>query len=226
MFGLKNCIVIPLLFLSLHHQAQFIDSLREVVKRKCSIDARLESRNSFINNELTTVSGIRLGLAFQQKLRFGLGAEWLKNDITKSISQILPDVGKVEQTQYLKWAYVCAYIDFVFHKTKRWQLSVPIQIGLGQCWWQNDRPYRFKTKEAKYFVFIYEPGITVQFKVFKFFGLGADVAYRFCLKDNEKVNSRLSAPTYSFKLLFWGDQLFYELFPNNKISKHFGPASW
>ena len=207
-------------------QAQFLDTLREVVKRKYSIDARLESRNSFIDNSLTTVSGARLGLAFQQKLRFGLGVNWLKSDISRSNTRVLPEMTKENTTLYLKWAYVCAYVDFVFYKTKRWQLSVPIQIGLGQCWWQNNKNYHFNTKEAKYFVFTYEPGITVQFKIFKFFGLGSDVAYRFCLKNNNQVNAKLTCPTYSFKILFWGDQLFYELFPKNRITKRFGPADW
>jgi hypothetical protein len=207
-------------------EAQFLDSIKAVVKRKYSIDARLESRNSFIDNSLTTVSGARLGLAFQQKLRFGFGADWLKSDITKTTQRVLPDRSVEKTTYFLKWAYISAYVDFVFYKTKRWQLGVPIQIGLGQSWWQLDRTYRFKTNEAKYFVFIYEPGITAQFKVFKFFGLGADVAYRFCLKDNSKVGPKLTAPTYSFKLLFWGDQLFYEVFPRSKITKRFGPAYW
>jgi hypothetical protein len=30
------------------------------------------------------------------------------------------------------------YADFVFHKTKRWQLSVPIQVGTGMYWTQYD----------------------------------------------------------------------------------------
>jgi len=207
-------------------QAQFLDTLQKVLKGKYSIDMRLESRNSFINNELTTVSGARLGLAFERKFRLGIGANWLSTDITKT--NIFKNANQKNDTitHYLKWAYLCAYLDFVFHKTKRWQLSVPIQIGLGQCWWQTQRTYDFKTKDSKYFVFVYEPGITAQFKIFRWLGLGADVAYRFCLKDNQKINATLSNPTYSFKVLFWADQLFYELFPNHKITKRFGPAYW
>ena len=224
--ALKKTLFILLLFFRFSIEAQFLDTLREVVKRKYSIDARYESRNSFIDHELTTVSGLRLGMAFQQKLRFGIGGEWLSSDITKSELKFFPDQSSEKVFEYLKWAYVSAYVDFVFHKTKRWQLSVPIQIGLGQCWWQNDKTYRFKTSAPKYFVFIYEPGITAQFKIFKFLGLGADVAYRFCIKNNSQISPKLTAPTYSFKVLFWADQLFYELFPTNKITKRFGPAYW
>ncbi len=224
--ALKKSLLIFFLFFFFKSKAQFLDTLREVVKGKYSIDARYESRNSFIDHELTTVSGVRLGLAFQQKLRFGIGGEWLSSDISKTQIKYTLNQTPEKVIDYLKWAYVSAYVDFVFYKTKRWQLSVPIQIGLGQCWWEKDRTYRFKTNAPKYFVFIYEPGITAQFKIFKFLGLGADVAYRFCIKDSDKISPKLTAPTYSFKVLFWADQLFYELFPNNRISKRFGPAYW
>lgn len=223
---MKNVCFILLVLLQINVRAQFLDTLRDVIKKKYSIDARLESRNSFIDNELNTVSGVRLGLAFQQKLRFGIGGQWLSTDIKRE-TFLRNQNNKFDTiTNYLKWAYFCAYIDFVFYKTKRWQLSVPIQVGLGQCWWQTYRAYEFKNKNPKYFVFAYEPGITAQFKIFKWLGLGADVAYRFCIKNNQQINAKLTCPTYSFKLLFWGDQLFYQLFPNHKLTKRFGPSYW
>lgn len=221
----KNIIICFLLICS-HLHSQFIDTLRLAVKGKYSIDARLESRNSFIDNKLNTVSGARLGLSFRQKLRFGLGAQWLSSE-TKKLDFNRNQNFKIDtNVNYLKWAYMCAYIDFVFYKTKRWQLSVPIQIGMGQCWWQNESRYNLRTKNPKYFVFVYEPGITAQFKIFRWLGLGSDVAYRFCIKNNNLIPARFSGPTYSFKLLFWADQLFYVMFPEHKLSKRFGPAFW
>ncbi|MGZ4042468.1 MAG: hypothetical protein ACXVO9_04655, partial [Bacteroidia bacterium] len=61
-------------------QAQYLDSLHEVFTHKSSIDARLESRYSFINNQIISVTGVRLGVAFQRKLRIGGGLSWLKSD--------------------------------------------------------------------------------------------------------------------------------------------------
>lgn len=224
---MKKVLIILFLFLNCAiTKAQFLDTLHEVFKNKSSIDARLESRNSFINNQIISVSGLRLGVAFQRKLRVGGGVNWLKSDFKENF-YVQNESGKTDTiTKYLKLAYLSYYIDFVFYKTKRWQLSVPIQAGTGFSWWQQNKSYSLNSSGKKYFLFLYEPGITAQFKVLRWFGLGADVAYRFTLKNNKKIGEHLNSPTYSFKILFWFDQLYYELFPNSKATKKYGPAVW
>jgi hypothetical protein len=202
---------------------QFIDSLPMLLKEKKSLDARLESRYSFIDNELISVTGIRLGVAFRRKIRLGAGLSWLETPYQVNLN----GPGSEPDDHYLRFMYVCYYLDVVFHKTKRWQLSVPIQAGTGASWFQaGTSKYRLYGKEPRYLLLLYEPGITVQFKVFKWFGLGADVAYRFTLKNSRNVGNQLSSPTYSFKILFWPDLLYFDLFPESKISKRFGPAYW
>jgi hypothetical protein len=206
--------------------AQFTDSLQYILRNKYSIDARLESRNSFINHQLTSVTGVRLGLAYQRKLRIGGGLSWLKSEVTSPFLVDGPGDVQVKEDRYLKFVYVCYYVDFVFHKTKRWQLSVPIQAGTGMSWFQKESSYVFRNRDPKYFLLLYEPGITVQFKITRWLGLGNDVAYRFVLRNNRRTAGQLNSPTYSFKLLFWIDQLFFELLPEHKLSKKYGPAYW
>ncbi|MBX3163848.1 MAG: hypothetical protein KF900_05165 [Bacteroidetes bacterium] len=216
------------IFLCLYstHKAQLMDSIGYLLKQPYSIDARLESRNSFIDNQLISVSGARLGLSFQRKLKLGIGVSWLASDVKEQF-QIKNSFGKdTSINRFLKFMYVCYYADFVFYKTKRWQLSVPIQVGTGVSWFQRNSVYSFKHKDPKYFLLLYEPGVSTQFKVFRWFGVGADIAYRFTMKNNEKVGEKLMSPTYSFKILFWFDQLFYELFPKHELTQRFGPAYW
>ncbi len=209
-------------------RAQYLDTMHAVFNHKSSIDARLESRNSFINNELISVTGVRLGVAFQRKLRLGGGFSWLKTNVTRT------DISRNEQgqaidttTRFLKFGYLCYYLDFVFYKTKRWQLSVPIQAGTGISWFQPESQIKKGfLNRTNYLLVLYEPGITAQFKVTRWLGFGADVAYRFTLKNNKYVGEKLNSPTYAFKLLFWVDQLFYVAFPESKLTKRFGPAVW
>jgi hypothetical protein len=219
-------------------KAQYLDTLHEVFTHKSNIDARLESRYSFINNQVVSVTGVRLGVAFQRKLRIGGGISWLKSDYKATFHPIRFLTGKPDTiTRHLKFGYLCFYLDFVFYKTKRWQLSVPIQAGFGTLWFQKNQRYNFWGGDHKYFLALYEPGITAQFKVTKWFGLGTDVAYRFSIKNNRKIRHDFDAPgshfkvlawspTYSFKILIWFDQLYYELFPKSTITKRFGPAAW
>jgi hypothetical protein len=223
-----NRLVVVLCFVtcSISCSSQILDTIRELFKSKYSIDARLESRNSFINHQLIGVSGARLGVTFQRKFRIGLGLSWLDTDVKSNYFSI-NDFGKTDTlTRYLKFVYLCYYVDFVFYKTKRWQLSVPIQTGTGLSWFQQKSNYTLKGKAPKYFLLLYEPGITVQFKVFKWFGFGTDVAYRFTLNGNTETRRQLNSPTYSFKILVWFDQLFYDLAPESIFTKKFGPSYW
>lgn len=207
--------------------AQFMDSLNHTFRSRASIDARFESRFSFFNNEVLTISGVRLGVAYKRKLRIGGGLSWASNNYS-SVFYDYNNEKKQNDTvlKYLRLGYLSYYIDFVFHRTKRWQLSVPIQAGAGFVWWQKETVYKWKPEDKKYFLLLYEPGITVQHKIFRWLGAGTDVGYRFVLKNNKKIGERLLSPTFSFKALFWPDQLFYQLWPEHKISKRFGPAEW
>ena len=213
--------LLPLLIICLPYtaKAQLFDTIQALFRQQYSVDARLESRNSFIDHQLVSVNGARLGVCFQRKFKIGIGLSWLNSTVK---SPHFTD----DQPQYLKFGYLCYYLDYVFYKTKRWQLSVPIQAGTGSCWYQKERGYNLGGKDSKYFLLLYEPGITAQFKIFKWFGLGSDVGYRFSLSSGKKSGINLNSPSYSFKLLFWFDQLYYDLFPKSELTKRFGPSYW
>lgn len=211
---------------SINARAQLLDTFRLIFKSKTSIDLRFETRYSAISHDPATITGIRMGASFHRKLKMGIGLSWLKNDITQPAYR-MNELNKMDTiTQYLKFGYICYYIDFVFYKTKRWQLSVPIQAGTGFSWFQTSKPYNLSSSNKKYFLLLYEPGISTQFKITKWVGVGVDVGYRFTLKNNKYIGEKLASPTYAFKILFWADQLFYELLPKHRISQKRGPAAW
>ncbi len=216
---------IIIIFISFNCKGQFLDTFKVFLRSRPSIDARLESRYSFLNNNATKVSGVRLGLSFKRKLRVGIGYSWLDANVSdKKI--ITDDYGKLITTdEFLKFGYVCYYADFVFHKTKRWQLSVPIQVGTGLYWTQyHDGEKTIKTKQR--FLLFYEPGITVQFKITKWCGLGMDVCARLALKNTKYVGEKLNSFVLAPKLLIWFDQIFYSIAPKSKITQKYGPAYW
>ena len=221
---MKKVILLYLIILSFHSSAQYLDSLHSIFNNKSSIDARIETNNCLINDQLTTVRGIRLGVAFQRKLRLGGGISWLATPTLHRNTINYSDDSYLKYNNYLKFTYLCFYVDFVFHKTKRWQLSVPIQAGGGLIWYQDNFRYEL-LRNKKYGVFFYEPGITVQFKITRWVGIGTDICYRYAIKD-KRISERLSSPTISIKLNVWFDQLFYLTFPEHKISKKRGPAEW
>ena len=222
----RRIYIICFLAICVSGKAQFLDSLNVVFRSKSIIDARLESRYSFIRNNIISVTGVRLGVAYKRKLRIGGGLSWLETNREYSFYQKNALGDLYEEKKYLKFAYICYYIDFVYYRTKRWQLSVPIQAGTGLTWFQKERGYSLRNTDRKHFLLLYEPGITAQFKLLRYVGLGGDVAFRFIMNRHKKIGEQLNSPTFSIKLLFWPDQLFYVCLPNHKITKRFGPAEW
>ncbi len=178
-----------------------------------------------MNHSLTKVTGVRLGLSFRRKLRVGIGYSWLDTEVTEQ--KFITDFygNKRFATDYFKFGYFCYYADFVFHKTKRWQLSVPIQVGTGMYWTQYNDGSRL-VKSQKRLLLIYEPGISTQYKITKWLGLGFDVCLRLALRNTNYVGNRLNSFVFAPKLLIWFDQIFYMVAPKSKITKKFGPAYW
>lgn len=219
-----NAIIIFVL-LSFFAKGQFLDTFKVFLHSRPSIDARLESRYSFMNNSPTKVSGVRLGISFKRKLRVGIGYSWLDTPVyDKEI--VKDELGKPKIiTSFFKFGYVCYYADFVFHKTKRWQLSVPIQVGTGMYWTRYDDGEKI-TNSKKRLLLFYEPGITVQYKMTRWCGLGLDVCARLALRNTNYVGNKLNSFVLAPKLLIWFDQIFYMIAPKSKITKKYGPAMW
>jgi hypothetical protein len=217
--------VIIFIFISFCVKGQFLDTFKVFLNTRPSIDTRLESRYSFINNTATRVSGVRLGLSFKRKLRLGLGYSWLDADVYEK--KMITDAygNEIMTNDYFKFGYICYYADFVFHKTKRWQLSVPIQFGTGMYWTQHNNGIKI-IKSKKRLLLFYEPGITVQFKITQWLGVGLDVCGRLALRNTNYVGNKLNSFVLAPKLLIWFDQIFYTLAPKSKLTKKFGPAYW
>lgn len=218
-------IIILFLFFSFSVKAQWLDTLTLLMHSKPSIDARMESRYSFIKHTATKVTGVRLGISFRRKLRIGGGYSWLDADLSEKIATTDVYGNFLLADNYFKFGYVCYYVDFVFHKTKRWQLSVPIQVGTGAYWTQYNNGAQL-IKSKKRFLLFYEPGITVQFKATKWCGLGLDVCARLALRNTNYVGEKLNSFIIAPKLLIWFDQIFYMVAPKSKITQKYGPATW
>ncbi len=206
-------------------KGQFIDTFKVLLHSKPSITGGLESRYSFLNHTATKVSGVRLGLSFKRKLTVGIGYSWLDADVIDK-KTITDDLGRLKIVDdYFKFGYACYYANFVFHKTKRWQLTVPIQLGTGMYWTQYQNENKtFLSK--KHFLLFYEPGITVQYKITRWCGLGIDVCARLALRNTKYVGEKLNSFILAPKLLIWFDQIFYMIAPKSKITQTFGPGYW
>ena len=223
---LKTCLCILFILISGSLlRAQYMDSLEYILRGRHSLDFRIESRNATVNHKLVGRTGFRVGLTFSRKLRIGAGLSWLASPLISDLNPPVIENDSIVHNLFVKLTYVCYYVDVVFYKTKLLQLSVPLQFGTGSEWLEDPLLPPDQRVSSKHFVVLYEPGITTQYKLTTWLGAGVDVTYLFIFPGSKTIE-KLSSLTVTFKVLFWADHLFYEIFPNSRITKRFGPAYW
>ena len=187
---------------------KFEREIKEALKVKPKFEFRLDSRSSFINQTGVRVFGVKAGLQFDEKLSFGLGYNFLNSSIKRSV----PSNG-ISYRSELKFRVLSPYIEYVFYRDERWELSIPVQIGFGFSFFdniQNEGPSRLNRE----FVVSYEPAITFQYRIFSYFGLGAGVGYRLMLKPNSKIDEQFTSPVYLFKVKVYFQDILNELRSN------------
>lgn len=218
---------IVLLFCSMPASAQFMDTLHAAFTGHKSFDFRYESRNSFVNNERVEVQSLKMGVTFGKKISAGGGFSWLKTKMYDDFKIHDAALGRDTIIQRnVKLKYLCYYVDYIFYKSKRWQYSIPTQFGTGYSEFSyNYRDQGIQT--SRYFIFLYEPGVNIKYKIFTWLGVGANVGYRLAFKNNKYLNKRLNSPIYSAGVIIYWDQLALAIFPKNKlVNKYLGPVEW
>lgn len=203
--------------------AQFQDSLDACIKRGGKLTGSFGTRNSFISQSRADIFGIKGGVSFGRKLRVGGGFFFLKQRDGSPLNykQALynPETGLEENVQ-LKlnlyyWAY---YVEYVYHKSKRWEFSTPLQFGIGA----SSYSYHFsdhKERHQTHLVLLYEPGVSIEYSIFQWLGVSGHIGYRFMLKNNRSIRQSFNSPMYAAGISIYWDELFKLAFPESKWAK-------
>lgn len=199
-------------FLSLQSQPA-IDTIKYSMRQKPVLFGKVGTRNSFIDNNRAEVLGVQLGLNYVNNVRMGIGYNQLyssasvfdqqfffknKNNITESANA------------HLQLAYFSVWAEYVYYRNHKWQLSIPLQIGMGQAYYKytvNNETKRFDRN----FIFVYEPAVSVEYKIIKWLGVGTDIGFRFIATNYTHLNEKLNSPTYAFKLLIYYNEIYKSL---------------
>ena len=198
-----------------------LDTIKNCLKQKPRPFAKLDSRNSFIDNNLVNIFGVKAGISYGKRLGFGIGYNQLykppKN--LNEDAEYLNALGKPYIiSKGLKLYYISATVDYVFYQTKYWELSIPLQIGIGETYYQYELN-NVKIKVDKNINFIYEPTVSVNYKIIKWIGVGFDFGYRFMIANSRKLNQQFNAPIVTFDVIIYHSEIFKSLFPHSKLAK-------
>ncbi len=165
---------------------------------------RFDTKSSFIANSQVKLWGVQLGFDHNNVVKYGLGFHNLSSTIKQDFYVNTNGVTDTITTQ-LNFAYFSLFGEYVFYDTKRWEGSLPIQIGFGGTNFAgslNDSTYLFHEK----FVMHYEASLTGHYRFLRYFAIGAGVGYRIMIINNKNLNMQLTNPLYTIKLkLFLGD---------------------
>lgn len=194
--------------------AQVFDTIETSLKKHPRLIGGLATKSTFIGGFSSPVFTARAGLDFNDRIRMGIGLSWLKLPrfdaardnspfyLTKSFTDA---TGIQTVNPQLQFRYVSFFVEYVYYKAGRWQFSLPIQFGIG------DSRYKYsfngeKVVEGRHAIFLYEPAVSGQYKIIKWFGVGLDVGYRVMLISNKNIGSKFNSPVYDIKaLIFWGE---------------------
>lgn len=192
--------------------AQFFDAIDQSFHHKATLDAKFDSRNSFIGARYARIFGVKLGLDFNDTFKAGIGYNWLSSDIYKSLTVtdfIVNESYDVNAQYHL--SYFAPYAEYVFYKEDPWEISILVLVGGGWSHYSYWDRYWNHINTDKKFVFLYEPYMTAQYKVMKYFGVGAGVGYRLAMSADKFSRTRLNSPIYVFKLKIYASDIYRDL---------------
>jgi hypothetical protein len=147
---------------------------------------KMDARNSFVTASYAKIKGVKLGLSFHNVLKLGIGYSWMKTDYF---------IANVLDSNNLRFAYGNAFLEYTFHRSKHWQMEIPIQIGVGRISYQNSDQELLE----KQWVPIWEPAMTFEYLFLKYFGVGIGAGYRLVIKSNTPIMEQFTSPIYIFK---------------------------
>lgn len=192
------------------------DTLRFSLQQRPHYFLNLAGFNSFISGDAANFFGFRTGVDYNHRIRFGMGFFLMNpNDVTSTIT-VTEDTLESELSGELQVRYFSVTSEYVFYNRRPWQFSVfPIDIGVGGAHYRyisqrGDRP-RLETPDVP--LVFYQPSVTAQYYLFRWFGLSASLGYRMTLYSSGQVKEDWSAIGFSAGIKVLMDELYREVFP-------------
>ncbi|HBF87512.1 MAG TPA: hypothetical protein DDX39_02630 [Bacteroidales bacterium] len=210
---MRFLIVLLFVFQVLLSQAQFFDTLKSCLHKKPKLVFKFDNRYSYVSNNSARILGLKIGIDFGDKYRFGAGWHSLESSVKENY--FVDSMGIVIDTlpSFLRMSYLAVFVEYVVYKTRKWEFSIPMQIGYGNSRYDiggKDGFLPFATNVtsqiSKRNVLIYETNFEGHYKIIPYVGIGAGVGYRLMLINNKLISENFNSPIIIFKLkIFLGE---------------------
>lgn len=121
------------------------------------------------------------------------------------------------QNKQLEMYYIPASFEYIFYNENPWQVGVPVNIGFGKSYfWYYKNTGLDRGQTDKKTVAVMTVNLDAQYKILKWFGVGAGLGFRVMLKDNNNINENFNSIIYSLRLRLFVDEIYRSLFKKEK----------
>lgn len=190
---------------------ELTDSLAVAFEQEPKLFGRFGSTNAFITGRPVRTYGIKGGVSFGERVNVGIGYHWLKHGDT-----YIFDNDGVEEIRELRLSYIAPFFEYAFIHKRKWEVTIPFQLGLGRSYellgdtnGNGDASARAKRNAST--VILYEPGMAIEYRLLKYFGVGAGVGFRFMLKNNRNIDQQFTAPTWELRFRIRFGQIYRDI---------------
>ncbi len=191
------------MFFSKGISAQFENEFKNSFKERPKLDIKADSRGSFIKNFLVVTAGIKVGLNYNNKVKFGLGYNLLFNEVNSTTQ-----LEGVEIPVKFNYRYFSPYIEYVYFDSKRWSFCLSSQIGVGEAYYNAIDIGNGSDRVAESIMVSYEPAMYIDYKIIKYLGIGTGVGYRIMLFKNNSIDEQMTYPEYILKVKVYFGEIF------------------
>lgn len=126
---MKRCLSIFILLFLLstrHGNAQIVDSVRIALQEEPQFVFGLNSRISTALGEPNRTTRLFAGVDYDEKIRFEVAYNYMP---VVAVDKDYVGRDSIVETNQMK--YLGLQAEYTYYRTKKWKLSVPVQLGLG-----------------------------------------------------------------------------------------------
>lgn len=165
---------------------------------------QVDQRFSLLNGKVVGINGLKGGIEWNGRLRAGLGVYLLSGGVPTD-GPLPPDLPPGTRDE-LRFRYVVGYGEYVLIGNPRWEVSVPLQVGMGNFYSRYQLPDGAVRRSPKDLIYILEPSVASHYRLFQWLGLGAGTGYRQMMFIDDKLEDELSGVIFYGRVkLFLGD---------------------
>ncbi len=184
-----------------------MDTLLVSFHYKPKPDFDFGTHNSFVQNGRADIWGLKMGISYHKRVRFGLGYNFMSSDLTQPLS--MPDRGAVfpQVLMHMKMNYGSVYFTYVYFTNKHWEFNIPLQLGIGNSKYVYSYEGTNYTVKSE-LIILYEPMVETKYYIFPWLGIYLDVGIRLMLKDNPELGKNFNSPMYALGLFLGYGELY------------------